>query len=240
MEQQKKGILYAIPSPLSPDGFNETATAQVIEIVAKLDYYLAENIRTARRYISRFRSGKKIEDISFVQLGKDTRHSALSGLMAPLLRGSDMGLLSEAGCPGIADPGAMAVAWAHKQGLRVIPLIGPSSPVLALMASGLNGQQFAFHGYLPIDAEARKREIHRFEQELLKTGQTQIFMETPYRNESLYRTLLNHCRNSTTLCIARNLTGQNEWIRTMQIAEWKKTAVEWAKEPALFLLGIQA
>lgn len=237
MEEQKKGIMYAIPSPLSPAGFGEAASARVASVVAGLDYYLAENIRTARRFIARFRSGKKTEDLIFAQLDKDTPASALPRLMAPLLEGHDMGLLSEAGCPGIADPGALAVAWAHANGIRVVPLTGPSSIVLALMASGLNGQRFAFHGYLPVDAEQRKREIHRLETDAIRLGQTQIFMETPYRNAVLFKALLNHCRKDTLLCVARDLNGDNEWIRTLRIGDWKAAELHWTKEPALFLLG---
>jgi 16S rRNA (cytidine1402-2'-O)-methyltransferase len=237
MEEQKKGILYAIPSPLSPAGFGEAASVRVAAVVAELDFYLAENIRTARRYIARFRSGKKTEDLSFAQLNKDTPAADLPRLMAPLLQGRDMGLLSEAGCPGVADPGALAVAWAHAQSVRVVPLTGPSSIVLALMASGLNGQRFVFHGYLPVDAEQRKREIHRLETDAIRLGQTQIFMETPYRNAVLFKAVLNHCRKDTLLCVARDLNGENEWIRTLRIGDWKAAEVHWTKEPALFLLG---
>src|SRR5690606_28632675 len=195
---------------------------QTKTIVANLSYFLVENIRTARRFISSLKIEKKIEDIQFAELNKNTSSETIPTLLAPALQGQHVGILSEAGCPGIADPGALAVAYAHQHRLKVIPVPGPSSIFLALMASGMNGQLFAFHGYLPIQAGERAKAIKMMEKDAYQRQQTQIFMETPYRNNKLLEDLLKYCRPDTRLCIAKNITGSDEFIQTQTIKEWKK------------------
>jgi 16S rRNA (cytidine1402-2'-O)-methyltransferase len=180
---------------------------------------------------------KSIEEIQFKELSKKTDPQMLEGLMKPLFEGKDIGIMSEAGCPGIADPGALAVEFAHKHGVRVIPYVGPSSIFLALMASGFSGQSFAFNGYLPIDKKEKQQQIKKLEDLLYQTGQTQIFMETPYRNNAMFADILKTARPQTSLCIAKDINGDNEFIRTKTIVEWKKESLDLHKIPCIFLIG---
>ena len=234
---KNKGWVYLIPTPIA-EGTEDTAlSVQTKIIVEKLSYFLVENIRTARRFISSLKIEKKIEGIQFAELHKNTPPETIPTLFASVLQGQNVGILSEAGCPGIADPGALAIAYAHQHQLRVIPIPGPSSIFLALMASGMNGQSFAFHGYLPIQAGERIKAIKMVEKEAYQRQQTQIFMETPYRNNKLLEDLLNHCRPDTRLCIAKNITGRDEFIQTRTIKEWKKNLPDMHKVPTIFLVG---
>lgn len=234
--ENKQGILYLIPSVVAENTEKEVITPQVKEVCLHTKKYLVENIRTARRFISSLQLGITISDLEFFLLDKKTPEAELPGLLKPLLEGEDVGVISEAGCPGVADPGSAAVALAHKKGIRVIPLTGPSSILLALMASGFNGQSFAFHGYLPLKVPERIKAVKDLEREAQK-GQTQIFMETPYRNNHLLSDILEHCNSNTLLCIASGVTGEQELIKTLPVSQWKKEKPDIHKIPSLFLFG---
>jgi 16S rRNA (cytidine1402-2'-O)-methyltransferase len=200
-----------------------------------IQHFLAEDIRTARRYLSLLKIYPSIEALKFSVLDKNTPASEIQELFSPVFDGFDMGVISESGCPGVADPGALAVEFAHRNGIRVIPMVGPSSILLALMASGLNGQQFCFHGYLPIESKEGTKAIRELERESLTKNQTQIFIETPYRNNALLQNLLKSLKENTRLCIAVDLSGQDENILTRSVNEWKKQTIELPKKPAVFL-----
>lgn len=232
----KKGKLYLIPTVISEETENIVITQQVKEVIGSLDYFLVENVRTARRYISGLKLGLAIENLQFELLDKNTKDEELQNLMKPISKERNIGIISESGCPGIADPGAKAVDFAHKHKAQVIPLSGPSSIFMALMASGFSGQSFVFHGYLPIDKQERTRKIKEMESDASKKLQTQIFMDTPYRNESLLQDLLNVCATQTKLSIARDITGKRELIQTRAIKDWKNTKLELNKIPVVFCL----
>lgn len=229
------GHLYMIPTIIAEETQNSVIPIQTITLVRHLRYFLAEDIRTARRYLSSLNVFDAIEDLHFSTLNKDTQDPELTTLMSPLLAGNDMGVISESGCPGIADPGSLAVDYAHRNKIQVIPLVGPSSIVLALMASGLNGQQFAFNGYLPIDAPSAARAIAEMEKESKIKKRTQIFIETPYRNNAVFKHLLMNLHADTKVCIALDLTSPAEEIRTNTVREWKLKEVILPKRPAIFL-----
>ena len=206
-------------------------------MLGTLDYFFAEELRTARRFVSGLRLGRVIEDLTFYELNKKTPESETSSQLRRLPTGKDIGVLSEAGCPGVADPGAVAVRLAHQLGMKVVPLVGPSSILLGLMASGLNGQSFAFHGYLPIDQAARRKALLFLEKEVQELNQTQIFMETPFRNNHMMQTILEACQPETRLCVASNLTAPEEYIKTQTIRQWKTQKIDLHKQPTIFLLG---
>jgi 16S rRNA (cytidine1402-2'-O)-methyltransferase len=231
-----KGILYLIPTVLAPETGKQVLAPQIREIIPKIDHFFVENIRTARRFISELQTGKSIESLHFYTLDKDTSYADTEKNFQLLLEGKDAGIISEAGCPGIADPGAVAVQIAHKYGIRVVPLVGPSSILLALMASGFSGQSFVFHGYLPIDKNERAKAIRILEKDALQKDQTQLFMETPFRNNQLVEELLNTCNPETPLCIASQITAPDEMIRTLKIKDWKKQKPDLHKKPTIFLL----
>ncbi len=231
-----KGKLYLIPNILAENTAAQIISPQIKEVIRHTRHFLVENVRTARRYISSLRLGITIEELHFEILDKKTREGQLPQLMQPLMKGMDIGVISEAGCPGIADPGALAVSFAHSKGIQVVPLSGPSSMFLALMGSGFNGQSFAFHGYLPIDKKARAEAIRNLESESSKFNRTQIFMETPFRNNQLFNDLKNHLRPDTQLCIAKNLTATDELVQTMSIDQWKKSTLDLHKIPTVFVL----
>lgn len=230
-----KGTLYLIPTTIADETAGKVIPAHVTDTIRHIRHFLAEDVRTARRYLSSLKVFPSIEELTFSVLDKNTSETELTEKLSPLVSGNDVGVLSESGCPGIADPGALAVSFAHQQGIRVVPLVGPSSLLLALMASGLNGQQFAFHGYLPVDAEACKRAIKTLEQESRQKNQTQVFIETPYRNNALFSALLKTLHDETRLCVALDVTGREEFIKTMPVKLWKKAAKSWPKLPAVFL-----
>jgi 16S rRNA (cytidine1402-2'-O)-methyltransferase len=230
------GILYLIPSVIAENTEKQVLSPQMIDVCRHTKFYLAENIRTSRRFISSLGLGIDIPELDFSLLDKKTPEAEVPALLQPLLEGKDMGVLSEAGCPGVADPGARAVSWAHKKGIRVLPLVGPSSILLALMASGFSGQSFVFHGYLPIKSADRVKALKQLEREA-HAGQTQIFMETPYRNHHLLEDLLQNCQPNTLLCIASGLTGEEELVKTMTVAGWRKQKPDLHKIPTIFLLG---
>ena len=231
------GILYLIPVSLGPASTGLTTPAEVGARARSLDYFVVENARTARAELKRFEHPRPMRELDIRELPEKPGPADLDTLLAPLLAGRDAGLMSEAGCPAVAYPGALLLRRAHEAGIRVVPMVGPSSLLLALMASGLNGQSFAFHGYLPVDEEARKKRIKELEAESARLSRTQLFIETPYRNDRMFEALRSTCGPETRLCIARDLTVESEWIVTRRIAEWKKAAApDLAKRPTVFLL----
>lgn len=231
-----KGIIYLIPSVIEPDTQKSVLTNQVNEIVRTTHYFIAETIRESRRFISSLQLGIDISELHFEKVDKHTSKQEAERYLRPALDGHTIGVLSDAGCPGVADPGALVVGIAHKLGLKVVPLVGPSSLLLALMASGMNGQSFAFNGYLPIDQKEATQAIQKFEKVSNSNNQTQLFIETPYRSDRTFNLLLNSLHPQTMLCIARNITGANELIQTKSIERWKAHKITIGKEPTVFLL----
>lgn len=229
------GKVYLIPSPIAADTAARVIPEGTRQAIAALNYFLAEDIRTARRYIAGLKIFSSVEGLKFETLNKDTTATRLQEFFKPVIEGVSVGIMSESGCPGVADPGSMAVAYAHAKGIEVIPLTGPSSIVLALMGSGLNGQSFCFHGYLPIKESEAIGKIRELERESGKRKCTQIFIETPYRNNRLYNLLLRNLSPSTRLCVAWDITGKDENIRTRSVAEWRKVNVALPRLPAVFL-----
>src|SRR5688572_4177338 len=229
------GKLYLIPNIIADNTQDAVITSQIRSALPRITHFLAEDVRSARRFLSSLKIFDSIEPLHFEVLDKDTDPSAIKSLLSPLLTGSDMGVISESGCPGIADPGAIAVRFAHENNIQVIPLVGPSSILLALMASGLNGQQFVFHGYLPIDAKECASVIRDLEKESKQRNQTQIFIETPYRNNHLKDLLVKNLKNETALCIATDITGIEENIRTLTVKSWKQVVIDMPKAPTVFL-----
>ncbi len=231
------GTLYLIPVSLGPAGTGLTTPADVATRARSLGYFVVENAKTARAELKRLEHQAPLRELDIRELPEKPGTADLDALLAPVLAGQDAGLMSEAGCPAVADPGALLVRRAHEKGVKVVPLVGPSSLLLALMASGLNGQSFAFHGYLPVDEEARKRRIRELEAESARHARTQLFIETPYRNDRMFEALKATCDPETRLCVARDLTTADEWIATRRIADWKKTsAPDLSKRPTVFLL----
>jgi len=226
------GVLYLIPNVIA-EGANDTIPQHVISVLPSTNIFLAENIRTARRFLSSLNIYDSIEALTFHVLDKDTKD--VGPLMSELKNNKNIGVISESGCPGVADPGALAVAWAHANGFRVVPLVGPSSLLMALMASGLNGQQFVFHGYIPIDSKQASDNVRSMEKESKKKNQTQVFIETPYRNNQLFDLLLKTLQKTTLLTVAIDITGKQESIRTQTIAQWQMLKMTWPKHPAVFL-----
>jgi 16S rRNA (cytidine1402-2'-O)-methyltransferase len=231
----KLGTLYLIPNVIAEATQQSVIPNQVIEVLKSLRFFLAEDVRTARRYFSSLKIFDSIERLHFTVLDKETVLSDVPFIMKPLLDGYDVGIVSESGCPGVADPGAIAVRFAHQHKVKVVPLVGPSSILLALMSSGLNGQQFAFHGYLPIEAKEASVKIKELEKESSMKNQTQIFIETPFRNNSLLTNLIKSLKPSTMLCIAMDLTSPQEQIVSKSIREWAKEPIQLAKVNTVFL-----
>lgn len=230
-----KGKLYLIPNVIADATHHAVITPQIYNALQDIHHFLAEDIRNARRYLSNLKIFDSIEALDFHILDKDTPRENLPTLFEPAFNGLNIGIISEAGCPGIADPGALGVKFAHENNIDVVPLVGPSSILLALMASGLNGQRFAFHGYLPIEANDCIKVIRDLELESKHKNQTQIFIETPYRNNHLKQLLFNTLKNETLLTIALDITGKGEKINTFPIKQWKTTKYDMPKAPAVFL-----
>jgi 16S rRNA (cytidine1402-2'-O)-methyltransferase len=229
------GRLYLIPVPLGESDIEADLPPAVVKIVRGLRHFVVEQPKTARQILKRVGTDVPLQSLVMEVLDEHTAQDQLPTLLAPLLQGEDVGLMSEAGCPAIADPGAPLVALAHRQGIRVCPLVGPSSILLALMSSGLEGQRFAFHGYLPTDKEGRLKCIAELERESLRRHQTQIFIETPYRNNATLAALLTTLQSSTRVCVALDLTLANEIIRTLTVAQWRKLKLDVHRRPAVFL-----
>jgi 16S rRNA (cytidine1402-2'-O)-methyltransferase len=231
-----KGKLFMIPTVLAENTAHWVISPQVQEVISHTKIFLVENPRSARRYISSLKLGINIEELHMEVLDKDTPPEQVSRLMMPLLNGADIGVISEAGCPGIADPGAVAVAYAHQKDIQVVPISGPSSMFLALMGSGFSGQSFAFHGYLPIDKKERAAALKKLEQESVREKRAQLFMETPFRNNQLLADALSSLSPQTKLCIAKNLTAADELIQTKTITDWKNHPLDLHKVPTVFIL----
>ncbi len=231
------GVLYMIPVSLGDDNLGKVLPAEVMQLVQNLEYFVVENEKSARRFLSTIKTKKPVRELNFQLLNEHTDDKDLPKLIAPLLAGYDIGMLSEAGCPGIADPGAALAAIAHRKGARVTPLVGPSSILLGLMASGFNGQQFTFLGYLPSDKSARISKLKDIERQSERLNQTQIFIETPYRNQHMLEDILSNCNPTTRLCIAKNVSLETELVISKTIAEWKKSELpDLHKQPTVFLL----
>ena len=231
-----KGKLYLIPSPLGDNQPSEVLPEMVFETIGRIRTYVVEEVRTARRFLSRAGLKGKIDTLEFHELNEHTSSEQIEGYLGLFERGEDIGLISEAGLPAVADPGAQLVALCHKRGIEVVPLVGPSSLMLALMASGLNGQSFAFCGYIPAKSDERKSRLKVLEKVSSQLNQTQIIIETPYRNDSLLADILSVCNPSTRLCIAADITLPTAYIRTASIGEWKKNVPTIGKRPCVFLL----
>ncbi|MCL2327113.1 MAG: SAM-dependent methyltransferase [Bacteroidetes bacterium] len=236
MAQSKKyGKIYLVPCEMGEQDCNRLFPAFNAEIAGSLSYFIVENIRSARRSLKKINPSIVIDNLHFAELDKHAKNLDLNKMLQPALDGNDIGIMSEAGMPCIADPGALVVNRAHELGLQIVPLVGPSSILMALVASGGNGQNFAFHGYVPIK-EQRKSFLLHIEQSAKRLGQTQIFMETPYRNQSLFTEMLQLFQPTTKLCIACNISLNDEYIATKTIAEWRKTVIDINKKPAMFVL----
>ena len=230
--------LFLIPAPLGETTIDRVLPPYNKEIILGIQYFIVENERTARRFLKQTDSSINIDELTFFVFNKHTPPEEIAGFLNPIQQGHSVGIISEAGCPAIADPGADVVAIAQQQGIRVVPLVGPSSILLALMASGFNGQNFAFHGYLPIEPEQRCKMLKTLEQQAHSQNQTQLFIETPYRNGKLLEDILKTCKPSSKLCIAADITCADEFIRTKKVGEWKRQAPDLSKRPCLFLLYI--
>ena len=233
----KQGKLILIPNLIGEENFQDSITKKIVQTIKKTNFYIVENTRSARRYIKKIVPEKSIEEIIFFAYGKHNTFNIEEDFLQNILSGNDIGLISEAGVPAVADPGSKIVEYAHQYNIKVIPLVGASSILLALMSSGMNGQNFAFNGYLPIDKKDQIKKIKYLENISKKTNQTQIFMETPYRNNKLFKTLISVCNNNTKLCIATNITQDNESIITKDIREWKTMKINIDKQPSIFLIS---
>ena len=231
-----KGRLLLIPSPLGDNDPLEVIPGPVLDALQSISTFVVEEVRTARRYLSKAGLKGKIGDLEFHQLNEHTTPAEVESYLSLFDDGRDVGLITEAGLPAVADPGAQLVALCHSHGIEVIPFVGPSSLMLALMASGLNGQSFAFLGYLPAKTEERRAALRNIEKRSSAANQTQIFIETPYRNDSLFKDILSSCQGRTRITVAANITMPDAYIRTLSVAQWKKENLVIGKRPCVFLL----
>lgn len=228
--------LYLIPTSLGECSFERILPTYNNDVVVGLRYFIVEDVRTARRFLKKMNPGIDIDGLTFFLLNQHTSPEELSGFLKPMFDGNDMGVLSEAGCPAIADPGADVVAIAQRNNFTVVPLVGPSSILLSLMASGFNGQSFAFVGYLPIDSSERSKMLRKLEARVYSENQSQIFIETPYRNMKMLEEIIHVCQPNTRLCIAVDITLETEFIKTRTIKEWKSQLPNLNKRPCIFLI----
>lgn len=232
----KLGNLYLIPTTLGDNNPLEVLPLTIKDTIEKLNVFIVENEKSARGFIKKITPEKKQSELKLYTLNKYTEPSELSTFLNACLQGENVGLLSEAGCPAIADPGADIVSIAHRKNIAVVPLVGPSSIIMALMASGMNGQSFAFNGYLPIDKAQRKSELQRLERLSFKQNQSQLFIETPYRNNAMMEDICNVLNDNTLVCVACDITLPTEYIKTKTVNEWKKNSADFHKRPALFII----
>ncbi len=230
--------LYLIPVTLGETPIEQVLPAYNKEVILTLRHFIVEDVRSARRFLKRVEKEIDIDALTFYPLNKHTSPEAISGYLKPLEQGESMGVLSEAGCPAVADPGADVVAMAQRKGLEVVPLVGPSSIILSVMASGFNGQSFAFNGYLPIEADQRARKLKALEQRATTEHQTQLFIETPYRNNKMVEEILRTCRPQTKLCIAANLTCPDAYVHTHSVKDWVGKVPDLSKMPCIFLIYV--
>ena len=232
-----EAALYLIPVTLGDTPISNVLPSYNKEIILGIRHFIVEELRTARRFLKAVEKSIDIDSLTFYEMGKHADVSRFNQYLEPLRKGQSVGVISEAGCPAVADPGADVVAIAQREGLRVVPLVGPSSILLAVMASGFNGQSFAFHGYLPIDAGARTKRLKQLESRSAAEHQTQLFIETPYRNEKLMADLLATCNPQTRLCIGAGLTTEQEYVRSQSIRDWKKNGLpQISKIPTIFAI----
>ena len=235
------GVLYMIPCPIWEQGSVADVTPVAnMQVINSLDYFIVENVRSARRFLSKAGVERAIDELEFVELNEHTVYQAdVERMLKPIIAGRSAGVISEAGVPGVADPGAAIVSLAHKHGIRVVPLVGPSSILLAMMASGQNGQSFAFVGYLPVKEPDRTRSIRNLERRAMQEHQAQLFIEAPYRNRKLFETLLHTLSPKTKLTVATDITSPEESILTLAVEEWQRRGVpSFDKRPTIFILGI--
>ena len=234
--------LFLLPTCLGDTDFEEVRPARYLERIQHLRAFFVEDVKSARRFLRKIGYRVAVEEVTFVELSEHTREASLEEVLAKqdvdvdALSGQDIGVMSEAGLPCVADPGNLAVEWAHRKGLQVVPLSGPSSIFMALMASGFNGQNFCFHGYLPVKAAERDEKLRRLEA-AARSGQTQIFIETPYRSQNMWDAIVNACRAETRLCVASEISTEQEFIRSMTVAQWRKQGCRLHKMNTVFLLA---
>ena len=228
--------LYLLPVTLGDTAIEKVLPSYNREIIVGIKHFIVEDVRSARRFLKKVDAAINIDELSFYPLNKHTSPEDIAGYLSPLVEGHSMGVISEAGCPAVADPGADVVAIAQRRNLKVVPLVGPSSIILSVMGSGFNGQSFAFHGYLPIDPADRTRRLKELEGRVYAENQTQLFIETPYRNHKMLEEILKTCRPQTKLCIAANITCEGEFIKTKTVKEWKGHLPDLNKIPCIFLI----
>jgi 16S rRNA (cytidine1402-2'-O)-methyltransferase len=231
-----KGKLYLLPNTISEGEWSMVIPTGVQASTLPLRNFIVENVRTARRYLRKLGFDTSFDEVMFFELNQHTNIEEIPSFLKPILEGHDMSIISESGLPCIADPGNLVVDIAHQQGIEVIPLVGPSSLFLALMASGFNGQNFAFNGYLPIEISDKLKVLKEMEKKIYHQQQTQLFIETPYRNQKLFEFLCTHAQSDTKLCIAKDISGVNQWIKTKTIRDWKKQKIDLQKQNTIFLL----
>lgn len=236
---KRYGKIYMLPCPISEGNPYDVLPEGNRSVMAGIDYFIVENVRTARRFLSAAKIGRPIEELEFAECSEHTSEMEIAPLLKPVLEGRDCGIISEAGLPGVADPGADVVAAAQRMGIEVVPLVGPSSILMALMASGQNGQSFAFNGYLPIKPADRAKAIKNFERRAVVEGQSQIFIEAPYRNDKLFGDMLSVLAPTMRLTVAVDITSPSQTIRTLSVAEWRKAPKpEMHKRPTIFIIGV--
>ena len=228
--------LYLLPVTLGDTTIESVLPAYNKEVILQIKHFIVEDVRSARRFLKKVDKNIDIDSLAFYELNKHTSPEDISGYLKPLIAGQSMGVISEAGCPAVADPGADVVAIAQRENLKVVPLVGPSSIILSVMASGFNGQSFAFYGYLPIEPGERIKMIKHLEQRIYSENQTQLFIETPYRNNKMMEDIIRNCRPQTKLCIAANITCEGEYIKTKTVKEWQGKLPDLSKIPCIFLL----
>lgn len=228
--------LYLLPVTLGDTPLDKVLPSYNLEVIAHIRHFIVEDVRSARRFLKKVNKEFDIDSMTFYPLNKHTSPADISGYLKPLQKGNPMGVISEAGCPAVADPGADVVAIAQQKNLKVVPLVGPSSIILSVMASGFNGQSFSFNGYLPIEAGERAKKLKQLEQRVYTEQQTQLFIETPYRNNRLMEDILHHCRPQTKLCIAANITCEDQYIKTQSVKNWQGHLPDLSKTPCIFLL----
>jgi len=231
------GKVYLLPITMGDGDAKEVIPTYVIERILSIRFFVVENIRTTRRFLRKLDSGFPIDESQFFELNKHTKAAEIGSFLNPCTSGNNIGVMSEAGVPGVADPGSDVVAIAHQQNIQVVPLVGPSSILMGVMASGLNGQNFAFNGYIPIKGGERVKRIKQLEKRMFAENQAQVFIETPYRNNALLNDFLSNCVPEAKLCIAANITSEDEFIKTLKIKEWKKQKIDLNKIPTIFILG---
>ncbi|CAI8201463.1 MAG: Ribosomal RNA small subunit methyltransferase I [Flavobacteriaceae bacterium] len=234
--ENKKGNIYLIPCTLGETPPLEVLPLLVKKAIENIDHYIVEHEKSARRFIKSVASKKQQNSLHVEEINKFTKPKEIPQMLEPCFNGFDVGIISDAGCPGIADPGAAVVEQAHQKGIKVVPLVGPSSILLALMASGFNGQNFAFNGYLPIDKVERKQKIKQLEKKSIVENQSQLFIETPYRNNQMLESLVKTLQNTTGICVACDITLSTQYIRTAPVKQWKRIKVDLHKRPAIFII----